>query len=290
MKACVLSAPAPVTTQPLQLREIPSPELAADEVRIAVSACAICRTDLHVVEGELPERRRPVIPGHQVVGRVTELGTDVTGLSLGQRVGVAWLHRTCGTCRFCRSGRENLCESADFTGWTVDGGFATEVKARAAFTYPLPDDLSDLAAAPLLCAGIIEQNLHTKNIREMGGLIRTMPVTAIAFLFCAFSVMGIPPFGGFFGKYLVISGAVESGQWWIALVFVVGAFMTIVYLLRLFNMIFLGDLKKEAKEGSPVMVACVAVLAVLALVSGILISPSAEFARTAVQQMLGTGQ
>ncbi|MGA7744379.1 MAG: zinc-dependent alcohol dehydrogenase family protein [Polyangia bacterium] len=155
MKACVLSAPAQVATQPLKLRDLPSPGLAAGEVRIAVAACAICRTDLHVVEGELPTRRSPMIPGHQVVGRVTELGADVAGLSLGQRVGVAWLHRTCGTCRFCRAGRENLCESADFTGWTVDGGFATEIKAPAAFTYPLPDDLSDLAAAPLLCAGII---------------------------------------------------------------------------------------------------------------------------------------
>jgi propanol-preferring alcohol dehydrogenase len=155
MKACVLSAPAQVTTQPLQLREMPSPELAADEVRIRVSACAICRTDLHVVEGELPARRNPVIPGHQVVGRVTELGAGVTETAVGQRLGVAWLHRTCGVCRFCRTGRENLCESADFTGWTADGGFATEIKAPAEFTYPLPDDLSDLAAAPLLCAGII---------------------------------------------------------------------------------------------------------------------------------------
>ena len=155
MKACVLSAPAQVTTQPLQLREMPSPELAADEVRIRVSACAICRTDLHVVEGELPARRNPVIPGHQVVGRVTELGAGVTETAVGQRLGVAWLHRTCGVCRFCRTGRENLCESADFTGWTADGGFATEIKAPAEFTYPLSDDLSDLAAAPLLCAGII---------------------------------------------------------------------------------------------------------------------------------------
>ena len=155
MQACVLSAPAKVTTRPLQLCEMPSPVLAADEVRIAVSTCAICRTDLHVVEGELPARRSPVIPGHQVVGRVTELGADVTELCLGQRVGVAWLLRTCGVCRFCRSGRENLCESAYFTGWTADGGFATEIKAPAGFTYPMPDGLSDLAAAPLLCAGII---------------------------------------------------------------------------------------------------------------------------------------
>jgi alcohol dehydrogenase, propanol-preferring len=155
MRACVLTAPAEVSTRPLVLREHPSPFLAADEVRIRVSACGICRTDLHVVEGELPVRRSPMIPGHQVVGRVTELGPGVTGLDVGQRVGVAWLHRTCGVCRFCRSGRENLCQDADFTGWTVDGGFATEIKAHASFVYPLPGDLSDLAAAPLLCAGII---------------------------------------------------------------------------------------------------------------------------------------
>jgi len=170
MQACVLFAPAPIATQPLQLREMPVPQIAADEVRIRVSACAICRTDLHVVEGELPARRSPVIPGHQVVGRVTELGAHVSELSLGQRVGVAWLHRTCGACRFCRRGCENLCESADFTGWTADGGFATEIKAPAAFTYPLPDDLPDLDAAPLLCAGIIGYRaLNLTGISEWAG-------------------------------------------------------------------------------------------------------------------------
>ncbi len=155
MKACLLSAPALVTTRPLVLREVPSPKPAAGEVLISVLACAICRTDLHVIEGELPTKRLPLIPGHQVVGRVAALGAGVSELALGQRVGVAWLHRTCGTCRFCRAGRENLCESAAFTGFTVDGGFAAEITAPAAFTYPLPGELPDLAAAPLLCAGII---------------------------------------------------------------------------------------------------------------------------------------
>lgn len=155
MRAWVLTTPAEVSSRPLVLRELPSPALLADEVRIQVSACGICRTDLHVVEGELPVRRSPLIPGHQVVGRVVELGPGVTTLQIGQRVGVAWLHRTCGACRFCRGGHENLCERAAFTGWTVDGGFATELKAPAAFVYPLPGGLSDLAAAPLLCAGII---------------------------------------------------------------------------------------------------------------------------------------
>src|SRR5512137_1361941 len=112
MRACVLTAPAEVSTRPLVLRELPSPPLAADEVRIRISACGICRTDLHVVEGELPVRHSPVIPGHQVVGRVVEMGSAVTGFNVGQRVGVAWLHRTCGVCRYCRSGRENLCEAA----------------------------------------------------------------------------------------------------------------------------------------------------------------------------------
>src|SRR6185312_10964545 len=113
------------------------------------------RTDLHVVEGELPVRRPGVIPGHQVVGEVVAQGPGVTEPALGARVGVAWLHHTCEHCRFCLSGRENLCETADFTGWTVDGGFATHVLAAADFVYPIPPQLADAQAAPLLCAGII---------------------------------------------------------------------------------------------------------------------------------------
>jgi formate hydrogenlyase subunit 3/multisubunit Na+/H+ antiporter MnhD subunit len=139
-----------------------------------------------------------------------------------------------------------------------------------------------------LCAGIVEQKTKTNDIEQMGGLLRTMPVTAVAFLFCAFSVMGIPPFGGFFSKYMVMSGAVQGGPLWIVLVFLVGAFLTIIYLFRTFNTVFLGEAHGPApREGSPIMVACVAALAVLALVAGILIQPAARLAETAVQQMSG---
>jgi propanol-preferring alcohol dehydrogenase len=117
--------------------------------------CGICRTDLHVVEGELPPRRTPVTPGHQAVGVVEAVGADVASLRPGTRVGVAWLHRTCGRCAACRRGRENLCEAPSFTGWTEDGGFAEWLKAPASFVYPLPDGFGDREAAPLLCAGII---------------------------------------------------------------------------------------------------------------------------------------
>ena len=142
-----------------------------------------------------------------------------------------------------------------------------------------------------LCAGIVEQNTKTKDITEMGGLIRTMPVTAIAFLFCAFSVMGVPPFGGFFGKFMVIGGAAMSGQLWLTLVFVAVAFMTILYLFRVFNMVFLGDAHGAlVKEASPIMIASVAVLAGLSLLGGLLISPIARFAQSAAQQMLGITQ
>ena len=120
-----------------------------------VSACGVCRTDLHVVEGELPARLSPVIPGHQIVGRVDAVGERVEDFKIGERVGVAWLHRTCGSCRFCRAGRENLCESPQFTGWTVNGGFAEYAVVPAAFAYRLPEGFDDLQAAPLLCAGII---------------------------------------------------------------------------------------------------------------------------------------
>jgi proton-translocating NADH-quinone oxidoreductase chain M len=141
-----------------------------------------------------------------------------------------------------------------------------------------------------LCAGIVEQNTHMKDIRQMGGLARTMPITAVSFLFCALSVMGIPPFGGFFSKYMVISGAVQGGQLAVALVFLVGAVLTILYLFRVFNRVFLGEARTSVREGSRVMVACVALLAVLALVSGIFISPSSWFAQAAVEQMLGMGK
>ena len=122
------------------------PATAEGEALVRVSACGVCRTDLHVVEGDLPLKRVPITPGHQIVGTIE--GT-------GQRVGIAWLHRTCGRCQFCLSGRENLCVDAEFTGWTRNGGFAEFVTAPADFVYPLPDNFPDLQAAPLLCAGII---------------------------------------------------------------------------------------------------------------------------------------
>jgi NADH:ubiquinone oxidoreductase subunit 5 (subunit L)/multisubunit Na+/H+ antiporter MnhA subunit len=129
-----------------------------------------------------------------------------------------------------------------------------------------------------LCAGIVEQNTKTKNITELGGLAKTMPITAISFLLCSFSVMGVPPFGGFFGKYMVMSGALQSGHLWITLVFLVGAFMTIIYLFRVFNMVFMGEAKMAThREGSPVMVISVAMLALLSLVGGILIYFPSQF-------------
>jgi propanol-preferring alcohol dehydrogenase len=155
MRAHVLREPGPLTRAPLALEERPEPEPGTGQVRICVHACAACRTDLHVVTGDLPVRQSPLVPGHQVVGHIDALGRGVSGLSLGQRVGVAWLHQTCGACRFCVQGRENLCEAAQFTGYTRDGGFAEKMLARADFVYALPDDLSDEQAAPLLCAGII---------------------------------------------------------------------------------------------------------------------------------------
>ena len=139
-----------------------------------------------------------------------------------------------------------------------------------------------------LCAGIVEQNAKTKDITQLGGLIKTMPITAFAFLFCAFSVMGIPPFGGFFSKFMVINGAVQSGHLWITLVFVVGAFLTIIYLFRVFNMVFLGQPKSStASEGSPVMVFSVALLAVLSILGGILISAPSQFVQSTIQQLPG---
>jgi propanol-preferring alcohol dehydrogenase len=159
VKAAVLRRQGAIESRPLALEDVPDPSPGPDEVLVRVRACGICRTDLHVVEGDLPFRRAPVIPGHQVVGEVAATGAGVVAGAgvprVGDRVGVAWLHRTDGQCRFCRSGRENLCTDPAFTGWTVDGGFAELCVAPAAFVYPLPPGFGDDAAAPLLCAGII---------------------------------------------------------------------------------------------------------------------------------------
>lgn len=155
MRAHLLTRPAPAADAPLELIERDDPEPGPGEVVVAVSACAVCRTDLQLVEGDLPARRLPVVPGHQVVGRVVAVGEGVDRARLGERVGIAWIAGTCGRCRFCRSGRENLCVEATFTGWDRDGGFATHTCARAEFVHPLPDGFADLDAAPLLCGGVI---------------------------------------------------------------------------------------------------------------------------------------
>jgi len=155
MKACVLAAPAPVESNPLKWTEVPVKEPVGEQLRIKVHACGVCRTDLHVVEGELAPRKSPVIPGHQVVGTVDETGPEARRFKRGDRVGVAWLHRTDGTCEYCRSGRENLCDAPDFTGYTVDGGYAEYAIAPDSFVYAIPAGFPDLHAAPLLCAGII---------------------------------------------------------------------------------------------------------------------------------------
>jgi len=141
--------------QPLVARSLALPVPGPGQVRIRVSACGVCRTDLHVVDGELPDLGRPVVPGHQVVGTVDAVGPDVDRLRPGDRVGVPWLGWTCGECRFCRSERENLCPRARFTGYQIDGGFAQAAVADARFCFPLPGGYSDAHAAPLLCAGLI---------------------------------------------------------------------------------------------------------------------------------------
>ncbi|MBI1765597.1 MAG: zinc-dependent alcohol dehydrogenase family protein [Acidobacteria bacterium] len=155
MKACLLTRNAPIETNPLELTEVPTPVPQPHQILVKVSACGVCRTDLHVIEGELPLQYLPVIPGHQIIGRVAALGAEVTRFQLGVRVGIAWLHETCGQCEYCRAGKENLCEAAIFTGHLVNGGYAEYVVAPAAFVYAIPAVFTDVEAAPLLCAGII---------------------------------------------------------------------------------------------------------------------------------------
>jgi len=155
MKACVLRAPAPVGTNPLAFIDVPAPNPGPGEVLLRVHACGVCRTDLHVVEGELPPRKSPIIPGHQVVGIVEKLGQGAHRFPVGSRVGIPWLHSTDQTCEYCRSGKENLCDSPTFTGYTVNGGYAEYAVAPEKFVYAIPESFPDEQAAPLLCAGII---------------------------------------------------------------------------------------------------------------------------------------
>jgi alcohol dehydrogenase, propanol-preferring len=171
MKACVLKATDKIENNPLALTEVALPEPADDQLLVRVSACGVCRTDLHVIEAELPQRKMPVIPGHQVVGLVEKIGARVTRFKPGDRVGIAWLHRTDGTCEYCRAGKENLCENADFTGYTVDGGYAEYALSAEQFTYQIPENFPDEQAAPLLCAGIIGfRSLRLSGIERGGRL------------------------------------------------------------------------------------------------------------------------
>ncbi len=155
MRAWQVRDPAPMAQQPLRLAELDDPEPGPGEVRVRVVACGVCRTDLHLAEGDLAPHRPNTVPGHEVVGIVDRLGEDAARFSIGERIGVAWLRRTCGVCRFCRRGDENLCVSPEFTGWDADGGFAELAVVPEAFAYRLPESFDDLEAAPLLCAGII---------------------------------------------------------------------------------------------------------------------------------------
>ena len=171
MKACVLPSPAPIESNPLRIVDLPKPRPGPGQVLIRVHACGVCRTDLHVIEGELEPRKSPIVPGHQVVGTVEALGSGASRFPIGTRVGVPWLHQTCGVCEYCRSARENLCERARFTGWMVDGGYAEYLVAQPDFVYALPEGFGDLHVAPLLCAGIIGfRTLRLSGVKPGGSL------------------------------------------------------------------------------------------------------------------------
>jgi propanol-preferring alcohol dehydrogenase len=171
MKACLLRAPAAIEVNPLEYTEVATPQPKNGEVLVRVRACGVCRTDLHVIEGELPPRKSPVIPGHQVVGIVEKQGESTRRFGMGDRVGIAWLYRTDGSCEYCRSGAENLCDNPMFTGYSVDGGYAEYIVAPEDFIYALPAGFSDEQTAPLLCAGIIGfRSLRLSGIKAGGRL------------------------------------------------------------------------------------------------------------------------
>ncbi len=169
MRAAVLERPAPAGDGPLAVTTLPDPVLAPGELLLRVDACAVCRTDLQICEGDIEARRLPVVPGHQAVGSVEALGEGVEGWRAGDRAGVAWLAGACGDCARCNAGRENLCEAARFTGWDRDGGYAERITVRAAFAHPLPATLDPVEAAPLLCGGIIGYRALRLSGIEPGG-------------------------------------------------------------------------------------------------------------------------
>lgn len=171
MRACSLRSPAPVETNPLDFTDAPTPVPGRGEILVRVKMCGVCRTDLHVVEGELPPRKSPVIPGHQIVGIVEKLGEGARRFRIGARVGIAWLHHTDQTCEYCHLGMENLCDHPEFTGYTEDGGYAEYAVGPEDFVYAMPEGFSDRDAAPLLCAGIIGfRCLRLANLKRGGRL------------------------------------------------------------------------------------------------------------------------
>lgn len=169
MKAMQLAQFAPISTKPLKFVEIANPQPAPGEVLVRVRASAVCRTDLHVIEGELEQVNLPVIPGHQVAGVVEGCGEGCRSIRVGERVGVAWLWHTCGECSFCAGGRENLCDKSKYTGCTVNGGYAELVVAKENYVYRIPDTFSDAQTAPLLCAGIIGYRALKQSAVQPGG-------------------------------------------------------------------------------------------------------------------------
>lgn len=155
MRAWVVDEPGPIDEHPLELVDLPIPTPGPGQIRVRVLTCGVCRTDLHLAEGDLPPRHARVVPGHEVVGVVDRVGRDSDCFAVGDRVGIPWLAHTCGVCRFCTTARENLCVAPRFTGWDVNGGYAEYLIAEEDYAYPLPSEFDDVHAAPLLCAGII---------------------------------------------------------------------------------------------------------------------------------------
>jgi propanol-preferring alcohol dehydrogenase len=220
MRAMVLSGTGPIASSPLEMREVDAPEPRPGEVRVRVLTCGLCRTDLHVIEGELPPHKRDVIPGHQVVGLVDQLGAGTARFKVGDRVGIAWLRSTCGTCRYCRAGKENLCPNALFTGYDADGGYAEFAVVREDFAYPVPASLDPAVVAPLLCAGIIGYRALQRAEMRPGcrlGLYGFGSSASIAIqigrhLGCRVSVMTRDPRHQDFARQLGATWAGDAGQ------------------------------------------------------------------------------
>jgi len=171
MRAMVLEKQQPLEENPLILKDIPIPEPKENEIRVKIAICGACRTDLHIVEGELPAHKMPIIVGHQIVGRVEKLGKNANKFKLGDRLGIPWLYKTCGRCKYCKADKENLCAEAMFTGYDANGGFAEYTVISEDFAYPLPENYSDKEVAPLLCAGVIGYQAFQKTgLKNQGKL------------------------------------------------------------------------------------------------------------------------